>query len=314
MSKAGLTAALVIVIAPMSLAPARAAVDPEAAVVDELVVTARIPGPAWWRVAKGDSVVWVLGLPAGLPKGLKWNTHALDQHLADARQVIFPPVNTAGVFDIPGLLSLRAKMKSRTPLEDSLPPDLRARFVADAQALNRNPGRYDHWNGLVAGLLMFGDFLKTANLDFREPLPSIERDARGHGRKPRPAAIYKGMPVLKAGAKELTSAIEQDCLSEALDEIEGGAERQVHAAEGWTRGDVKLALTGSAGFNHCVNLLPVGAQASRRAMADEAGAVAAALDQPGSAVAVLPLRQLLAEDGVLQQLKARGYEIRAPDR
>ena len=316
MHKAGLAAVLAIVMAPLSAAAEGAPPpgDPEAAVVQELIVTARLPGPAWWRVGKGESAVWVLGVPIGLPKGFKWSTRALDQHLAGARLVIFPAVSTASVFDIPALLSLRGKMKSRTPIEASLPPDLRARFVADAQALRRSPGRYDHWNGLVAGLLMFGDFLKTTRTDIREPFASIERAARDHGLKPRPAATYKGMPLLKAGAQQLNPAIEQACLTEALDDIEGGPDRQSRAADGWARGDVRAALAGSSGFNHCLNLLPTGAEASRRSMHDEAGAIAAALDAPGSAVAVLPLRQLLAQDGVLEQLKARGYEIRAPDR
>ena len=307
--------AVVIVLASVAASPVRAAQlsDPEAIIVKELVVTARATGPAWWRVSKGDSVVWVLGVLPGLPKGAKWDARVLNQHLAEAHQVIFPAISTAGLFDIPAMLGLRAKMKSRTPLEDQLPPDLRARFAAAVQVLNQKPSRYDRWNGAFAGLTMVGDFNRQVGLDYVALMPSIVRAARAHGLKPKVAAIYKGIGFLKAGANELNEAIEQECLSEALDEIEGGTERQRLAAEGWARGDVKLALTGSTGFNHCLNLLPAVAQVARRSMGDEAAAIGAALQQPGASVAVLPLRQLLAEDGVIEQLKAKGYAVRTPD-
>jgi len=162
--------------------------------------------------------------------------------------------------------------------------------------------------------MMSADFHRAARLDAGEPTASIVRAARAHGLKPRPAAVYKGVRVLKTVADELNETVDQACLSEALDDIEGGAERQYRAADGWARGDVKLALAGSTNFSHCVNLLPEGARMSRLSMGDEAGGIAAALEQPGQAVAVMPLRQLLAEDGVLEQLRARGYEISAPDR
>src|SRR3546814_9921639 len=32
--------------------------DPDAVLVEELVVTARLPGPAWWRVSDADTTVY----------------------------------------------------------------------------------------------------------------------------------------------------------------------------------------------------------------------------------------------------------------
>ena len=300
-----------LIAAPAQAAPSR---DPEATVVDDLIVTAREAGPAWWRVSKGSSVAWVLGVPVGLPGGYKWDTRYLDLHLVGARQAITPPVSTASLFSIPALLSLRGKMKAATPLEDSLPAELRARFVAGARALGQDPSRYDRWNGLYAGFLMISDFRKAGRMDNFDPMPAVNRAVRAHGLSAKPAAVYKAMPILKAGVAELNVEIEQACLSDALDEIEGGAERQRRAAEGWGRGEVRLALTAAFGFDHCMNMLPEGARLARQAMADEAGAISSALDQPGQVVVVLPLRPLLAQGGVLEQLKVKGYAIRTPDR
>ena len=321
MNRPGLTTAralfaVLLIVAPTWTAPAWAAPsrDPEATIVDDLVVTAREAGPAWWRVSKGASVVWVLGVPVGLPKGYKWDTRFLDAHLVGAHQAITPPVSTASLFSIPAILSLRGKMKTPAPLEDSLPPDLRARFIAGARALGQDPGKYDRWNGLYAGFLMVSDFRKAGRMDNFDPMPAIDHAVRAHGLRPKPAAVYKAMPILKEGVAELNAEVEQACLSDALDEIEGGRDRQVRAAQGWGRGDVRVALNGGFGFDHCMNMLPEGARLARQAMADEAGAIAAVLDQPGAAVAVLPLRPLLAQGGVLEQLRAKGYAIRTPDR
>ena len=309
-------ASLVLLAVLASTTPRAQAVprDPEATVVDELVVTARVGGPAWWRVSLGDGAVWILGVPPGLPKGFAWDTKGLDMRLAGARGVITPAIGKANLLDIPALLHLRAMMKSKTPLEDTLPTDLRERFLAGAHALGRDPSRYDHWNAFYAAALMLDDFRKTSGLDIFAPMPAITRAVRAHGLKPAPAATYKALPVIRLGVAQLDREVEQSCLAEALDEIAGGRERQVRAAEGWNRGEIGLALTAAVGFDHCLNMLPEGAFLSRKSMADEASAIGTALAQRGAVVAVMPLRQLIAEDGVLEQLKAKGYSIRTPDR
>jgi hypothetical protein len=77
--------------------PVKASGDPEATVVDELVVTNRAAGPAWWRITRGQSVVWVLGAPRVLPRGFRWDTRPLNAHLAGANRVITPAVATANL-------------------------------------------------------------------------------------------------------------------------------------------------------------------------------------------------------------------------
>jgi hypothetical protein len=47
-------------------------------------------------------------------------------------------------------------------------------------------------------------------------------------------------------------------------------------------------------------------------MADEAAAIAHDLQSPGVSVAVIPLRSLLAREGVLDRLRAEGYTVRTP--
>ena len=59
--------------------------------------------------------------------------------------------------------------------------------------------------------------------------------------------------------------------------------------------------------------MPAGADLARRAMNDTVVAIERALAKPGHAIAVVNLRTLLASDGVLQQLRTKGYTVTTPE-
>lgn len=59
--------------------------DPEATIVEELVVQAVAPGPAWWRVKDGDSIVYILGAPESpMPPGVTWDRSVVERRLTGA--------------------------------------------------------------------------------------------------------------------------------------------------------------------------------------------------------------------------------------
>lgn len=299
-------------ISPGGVAAAPPAADPEGTVVQELVVTARTGGPAWWRASGGAGTVYILGTVEALPQGLKWDTTLLRRRLAGAQVMIGPPEVTAGLGDLFALLSLRRHFRARTPLEDSLPTDLRARFLTDRPRLSRDPHAYSNWTALAAGLVMVEDFRRQAHLDRSQPAGAITRLARDQGVKVIPAGRYRAVPLLRAAQAGLAAA-GPACMADSLDEIEAGPERIRLAAEGWARGDVAAALTAQRGYEKCLASLPNGADVLTAAMADTTSAISAALAKPGHSVAVVNLRLLLAQGGVLQRLHALGYSVTAPE-
>jgi hypothetical protein len=308
-----------LVLAPLiaALACAAAALptvtppDPEANVVADLVVRAPSGGPAWWKVTSGVGTVWVLGTPSALPKGLGWDDVALDRRLSRANRVILPPTARFGVFDLFGALSLSGKLHGK-PFEAALPPDLAQRFSAAASTLRQAPGHYDHWKPAVAGLLMVADFRKQAGLDANQPLNAIKGAAGRHHLKASPAATYPAIPIARRLAGELSSPVNLACLADALQEIEVGAGRVRTAAQAWAIGDVGGALSAERGYERCLAALPDGADLVRQGEADQASAIAQALKTPGVVVAVVELRPLLAQGGVLDRLLAAGYQVRPP--
>ena len=301
----GLAAALLTgAAAPASLE------DPEATVVPELVVRAVVPGPAWWTVQKGASTVYILGVPdQPVPKTLAWDQGALQRRLQGASTLIFPEVATAGLGDIPALLRMRSRLKSKTPMEAGLPERLRSRFEAARTRLGKPASRYSGWNSIVAGQFLVGDFYDGAGASNKQPMDAIRRQA-GRAHVPiRPAASFRVVGLLDPAIRNLTPEISQACLTEALDEVDAGAQPLNGAATAWARGDVAAVLARPRGFAACLLLIQGGASFWNQTMADEADAVAAALGKPGHAVAVFPIRSMVAENGILSRLKARGFEV-----
>jgi hypothetical protein len=310
-----LVSALALAAQPSLAAPPRAPLppgDPEATMVQELVVTSHVGGPAWWRVSTSTSTVYVLGVPEAVPKGLEWDTTLLRRRLTGANELIAPASVSVGLGDLFPLLAARKHFRSHGPMENSLPPELRARFLADRPALNPDPRAYSGWTPLVASLLVVSDFRRRAHLKPFEPADTVVRIARSQGVRVAPAGAYKVLPFVRAAETGLDTS-GPACLADVLDEVEAGPGLIDRAAEGWARGDVAAALSAQRGYEKCLNSLPAGADLPVKAMSDTAAAIAAALARPGHSVAVVNLRTLLAQDGVLRRLQARGLSVATPD-
>ena len=307
----GLCSAAVVGIAVAQAAPPDAPLeDPEGHVIPELVVRARLPGPAWWTVAKGDAVVFILGLPdEPLPRGLTWDQSLLQRRLTGARALILPVRASAGLGDVPALLRLRGKLKSRSPMEDDLPETLRVRFAAARAGLGQPVGRYAHWSPLFAGQMLVDDFHHAVRAQSDQPVATIQAAARRLNAPARQAASFRVVDVLNPAIDHLTPEVGQRCLSDALEEVEAGAPGLQAMADAWARGDVPRVLAGPRGFSRCLLLLSGGADFWRRAVDQEAAAVSKALERPVRAVAIFPLRSIIAEGGVVDRLRSQGLVV-----
>ena len=286
--------------------------DPEGVIVEALVVQAVEPGPAWWRVSDGDSIVYILGAPESpMPPGVTWDRRTVERRLTGANALLMDTSVTAGLRDLPALLKIRAQLKSKAPLEPGLPPTLRARFVAARVHLGQPAGRYAGWTPLVAGALVYGDS-RDRKTGWTYTRGAVVQAAKKRRVKVIYAARYKAVPLARTAIAGLTPTIHQQCLESALDDIETSEARVRSSAAGWARGDVALALTAPRNFDRCLLLLSGGAELWRRQSRDDATAIATALKKPGKTVAVIGLRRLLAEDGVLEQLRDRGFAVAGP--
>lgn len=286
--------------------------DPQANVVEALVVSAKLPGPAWWRVTDADTTIYVLGTPNALPKGMAWDKSVLEHRLDGAFAVITPPEWRAGVTDLPGLLKLRKRLKGDAAWAERSPA-LAARVRrAWAAAEPKNPDGWKEWKPLIIALQLGGKANRKAEIQGAEPDKTIKALARKHKAKPRAAQVHKAMPMLKALVREHTDEAGLVCLAETLDTIEAGPAAARASAEAWAQGRVKAALAGPRSAERCELLLPGVSEAMRQSLDEEAEALAGLLKTPGHAVAIYSMRGLVAENGVLDKLRARGITVRTP--
>ncbi len=286
--------------------------DPQANVVEALVVSAKLPGPAWWRVSDADTTIYILGTPAALPKGMAWDKSVLDRRLDGAFAVVTPSQWRAGLGDLPALLKLRKNLKDDGDWT-SRSPALAARMQrAWAAADPKDRDGWKDWKPLFIALRLSGKVDRNAELQAMQPDKAIEALARKHKVKVRPAQVRKAMPMLKFLVREHSEAAGLACLSEVLDSVEAGPEPRRAAAQAWAEGRVKAALAGPRGAERCQLLLPGVPDAMRQSVDDEVAALTDLLKTPGHAVATFPIRGLVAEDGVLDKLRAKGIAVRTP--
>lgn len=286
--------------------------DPQANVVEALVVSAKLPGPAWWRVSDGDTTIYVMGTPSALPKGMAWDKSVLERRLEGAFAVVKPPEWRAGLTDIPGLLKLRKSLKGDDDWARNAPA-LAARLQRAWTAVEpKDPNGWKDWKPLYVALQLNTKTNSQAQLKVSEPDRTIGDLARKRRVKTRPAAVHKAMPMLKSLVREHSEEAGLACLSETLDATEAGPAPVRAAADAWAQGRVKDALAGPRSAERCELLMPGVADLKRQLVDDEVQALTDLLKTPGHAVAYFPLRALVAENGVLDKLRARGITVRTP--
>jgi uncharacterized protein YbaP (TraB family) len=300
--------------AEVELTPAPAASanapDPDAVLVEELVVVAPDRGPAWWSVSNGSNTVYVLGAPSLAPIRTPWDTTKLERRLRGANAVILPETMKVGTIGSLGSAWNYLRLRASSPFEQSLDPATRARFVAAREKVGQPAKRYATRNALAAGLLLAGDYRDHNRLTTADTTKVVKVYAQKAG-APVVQRNYSVGPLLGQVIRTPPAA-GRACLEAVMDQAEAGPGVTAAAARAWADGNTVGALDNERTYERCIALVPGAAAFDARVKADQVAAIEAALRKPGHAVAVVQLRPLLAQGGVLDQLRAKGYEVRTP--
>jgi hypothetical protein len=297
-------------------ANANAGVDLGSAVVDALEVVAQPPGPALWRVQKGDSEVVVLGAVKPLAHSLAWDTARVDRALDGAKVLLVEPKFKLGLFDLIRFKISGAGAKAGNApdalVEDRLPPKLREAFVGARTAAHQDAHRYNQLKTYVAAFMLVGDYRRAAGLSDAKPDSTVEKLADARHVKVRPVSEYRVAAAVKEAGR-LSDAAGLACLNDAVEQValENGHAQALGKA--WAAGDLKAvkALYGPPPLERCLQQAP-NLQVIERGTEDNTRAILDTLRTPGKAVAVVDLNFLLRPNGVLDRLKAEGATITVP--
>lgn len=285
--------------------------DPDATLVEELVVRGRLPGPAWWRVTDADTTVYVLGVPSLAPKRMEWDRAIFERRLQGANVVVLPFVNVrAKAAGSLGTAVNLMRLRSGGPFEAKLDPATRARFVAVRTRLGQDAKHYPTSNPLAAGVQLAIDYRDRNELTNMDPAKLVRLLAQQKRVKVVEKSYDLG-PQL-GGIIRTPAGTGRICFDEVLAQAEAGPGVTLAAARAWAVGDVEGALANERTYERCLAVITGGRTYDERTKADTAAAIAGALKQPGHAIVLVPLRPLLAQNGVLERLRKQGLTVKTP--
>lgn len=316
MRGAALTLGLALLILPARAQPEPAKPAEEWAEIEAVTVRAQ-PGPAVWRLTRGASELWILGTAGPLPRDMDWNKDYVADLLEGARAVLLPPRADFNLVDI-GWFMIRHGSELSLPrgqlLEDGLPPDLRTRFETTRTAIGADARDYRTDIPIRAAVRLAQDFLKKADLGYREPRATVERLASRQRLSIAPVSRFDVMDAVRDLLK-LTQGQQRTCLSQAVEDVTWARVHAEPAARAWAVGDirtVKQHYSESRLFGCVIAQVERIGNIDTRNIAETVTALDGALNQPGKTVALVALGPLLRRDGVLARLRAQGVFIEAP--
>ncbi len=312
-----LAAAALALMAVAGAVPASAQdVSSPPALLEEVEVIARLPGPALWRVSTPASQLWIIGLAGPLPRGFQWDSRRVVVALDGARELVLPPSASIGLGDLFGMMIDPGHILHLPPGETvraGLTPEMAARFETAARSIGQDPSRYDHWRPVLAALMLASDGERRYRLDPAGAQGSVSDLARRHGVRLRRLAEYKGGDLLRGLAATPAEAASA-CVALAAGMVEHQPADASRRAAAWAQGDLTTlkAIEDASGGESCMDAAPAVAALRDRVAADWAKDLGRALAQPGKTVVAADLASLTRKDGLLDQLRAQGLEVVGP--
>lgn len=300
--------------------------------LETLVVHGVQPGPGLWKVSKDGHVLWILGTASPLPGRIQWQSAEVEAIVARSQQVLLPPSLSfdadVGFF---GMLALAPaawkamRNEDGAKLEDVLPPALYTRWQVQKRRYLGRDGGVERKRPMIAANELYAAAIKSAGLGQKPVVwPVVQKAAKAAGIKPTSTTLKFEIDDPKAAIREFRTGGFDDvaCFEHKLASVEHDMPRLVERANAWAVGDIAalrdLSLEDADGA--CLRALAESGFARNRGYGDlrERGrghwmAIAEeALRGNRETFALLPVDGLLAADGYLARLQARGYEVEAP--
>jgi uncharacterized protein YbaP (TraB family) len=294
------------------------------------------PGPGLWRVSKGEHTLWILGTLGPLPAEMTWRSGEIEAAIGASQEVL-------GVGRAKADIGVGAmlKMATLTPsamrsqynpgketLEKVLEPSLFARWTQAKESYAISTKDFEKLRPMYASQELYWKAVESAGLTRMSPVGGVVGAA----------AERAGVPIVDTGfaypldldRKELKKRIAEvnassgadiECFGKTLDVLESDLSMMKLRANAWAVGDVRALRELSSGDINppCqevsdATLAFLGAAEIKRKLRDSwLRAAQASLAKNQSTFAVLPISDLLDQNGVLKDLQRLGYIVESPE-
>jgi uncharacterized protein YbaP (TraB family) len=294
--------------------------QPPAQLMDDMVVTGERPGPGLWHVHRGTAQAWILGSMSPLPKGITWRSKQVEQLLDSTHQVLVQKPFEIGIARVLWLLITERSVLMLTGgkrLKDVLPPELHDRFAAQRAKYTNDPNKWERFRPLIAAAFLQQAAFHQVGLSTRVDLGAAMRSlAKKHHVQVEEIKIAGVSDVMEA-LKTLPPATENACVAASLVTVESDLPRLVDRAQAWANGNVERIqqLREPAEVDACRAALDAGVGAAdliARMRRTWLSAIEAHMQNGEVTVAVVNIDMLLEPGGLLDELRAKGYEVEAP--
>ncbi len=288
--------------------------------MEELVVTGERTGPGMWHVHRGAAQVWILGSMSPLPKGITWRATQAEKVLSGAGQALVQKPFEIGIARILWLLITERSVlmvRGGKRLKDVLPADLHARFAAQRAKYTDDPNKWERFRPLIAAAFLQQAAFHQVGLSTRLDLGAAVRTlAKKHGVRVEEIKIAGVGDVMDA-LKVLPPAAENACVDAALVTVERDLPRLLERAQAWASGNIERIekLREPPEVDACRAALDSGVGAAdliARIRRTWVATIEKYLQTPGVTLVVLNMDLLLEPGGVLDELRALGYDVDAP--
>jgi uncharacterized protein YbaP (TraB family) len=299
--------------------PCRAA-DAPTPVLDEVVVTGERAGPGLWHVHRGSAHLWIMGTVTPLPKNMTWRSKQLEQVLDEANQVLVRKPFEIGIARALWLLITQHDLLmvgGGKRLRDVLPADLHARFAAQRAKFTNDPNKWERYRPIIATLFLQEAALRQVGLSTRLNLGKEVRNLADKHHVRIDEIKIAGIRDFLDALKTMPPATENKCVAAGLVTIESGLPRLVDRASAWATGNVERMqnMPEPAEVGACRAAVSVGVGAGdllalmRRTWLAN---MEKYLQSGGVTLAVVDMDLLLESGGILDRLRAEGYQVDAP--
>lgn len=279
---------------------------------NEIVVTAQRSGAPMWTIDTPTGTIILVGEIAAVPKATPWQPERLEEATAESSRVILraaPKFSPGDVFRMIFSGGKITKLPDRTTAGDYLSADQRERLAALEAEYDID---YDRRSFLMTSFDLLArrlDFDDDTTKDATEVVRKAAKRADVPITRPE---RFRGEDLLDDLA-EAEPASHIPCLMAAMNAVEAGPEVIEARGNAWRRFDVAGVMANplEIALGTC---WPWTDDDLGEEIRDQwTGMIADAAADTGVTLAVVPLRVLAEEGGVLDQLETRGFEIFGPD-
>jgi TraB/PrgY/gumN family len=296
--------------------------------LEVVLVSGEQPGPALWKVSSDTHDLWILGEVTPAPRRLKWRSKQFEALLATSQEVI---LHDSGHFDQgrqAAQLTAAFELSDGQSLRNLMSPELYARVDAVAKIYGVNEP-LDTLSPAVVATRLANASLKALDLRAFPLQISVAKLARRA--KVRIATYSTWNPATEIPFEQRLQTVKDNAmavcpLERIVQVLEDGGTGLRSLANAWAVGDIDAMrrlvpeyglFTDGFRSSACLGAVYDGQRNFDEFVARRTAAWLAeaerALRENQSTLAVVPIPELLATDGYLAGLRARGYQVVEPD-